>query len=119
MDAVIIATVIGTTSYFFPLIGGIFWKRATKEGALAALVIGGGTQIALISYELFWLGQPLESVCPYLTEHGVLVGLILSAIFFVGISLITPPPERIRLAPLLSIHRRGALRHGQSYGGQG
>ncbi len=99
MDAVIIATVIGTTSYFFPLIGGIFWKRATKEGALAALVIGGGTQIALISYELFWLGQPLESICPYLTEHGVLVGLILSAIFFVGISLITPPPERIRLAP--------------------
>lgn len=99
MDAVIIATVIGTTSYFFPIIGGIFWARATKEGALSALVIGGGSQIALISYELFWLKQPLESISPYLTEHGVLVGLTLSALFFVGISLVTPPPERIRLAP--------------------
>src|SRR5690606_12092533 len=38
MDAVIIATVIGTTSYFFPIIGGLYWKRATKWGAMAALV---------------------------------------------------------------------------------
>ena len=48
MDAVIIATVIGTTSYFFPIIGGLYWKRATKWGALAALIVGGGTQILLI-----------------------------------------------------------------------
>jgi SSS family solute:Na+ symporter len=60
MDAVIIATVIGTTSYFFPIIGGLYWKRATKWGALAALIVGGGTQIALIAYEQFWLKQPLE-----------------------------------------------------------
>lgn len=37
-----------------------------------------------------------------LTEHGVIVGLSLSAIFFVGISLATPPTERIRLAPFFS-----------------
>ena len=34
-----------------------------------------------------------------LTEHGVLVGLSLSAIFFVGVSLATRPPEKLRLAP--------------------
>jgi solute:Na+ symporter, SSS family len=99
MDAVIIATVIGTTSYFFPIIGGLYWRRATKWGALAALIVGGGTQIFLISYELFWLGQSLDTISPLLTQHGVLVGLSLSAIFFIGVSLATTSTERIRLAP--------------------
>jgi SSS family solute:Na+ symporter len=102
MDAVIIATVIGTTSYFFPIIGGLFWKRATKEGALVALIAGGVTQIVLISYELFVLKAPLDTLYPLLTEHGVLVGLTLSAISFVGISLVTPPPDPMRLAPFFS-----------------
>ncbi len=103
MDAVIIATVIGTTSYFFPIIGGLYWRRATKWGALAALIVGGGTQILLISYETFWLKQPLSMAYPQfadlLTEHGVLIGLALSALFFVGASLATSPTEKIRLAP--------------------
>lgn len=99
MDAVIIATVIGTTSYFFPIIGGLYWKRATKWGAMAALVVGGGTQILLISYEQFWLKEPLDSISPYLVEHGVLVGLSLSALFFLGASLATRQAEDIRLAP--------------------
>jgi solute:Na+ symporter, SSS family len=99
MDAVIIATVIGTTSYFFPIIGGLYWKRATKWGAMAALVVGGGTQILLIIYELFLLKQPLDSISPLLTEHGVLLGLFLSAISFFCVSLSTKPTEDIRLAP--------------------
>ena len=99
MDAVIIATVIGTTSYFFPIIGGLYWKRATKWGAMAALVVGGGTQILLITYELFLLKQPLDSISPMLTEHGVLLGLFLSAISFFCVSLYTKPTEDIRLAP--------------------
>jgi SSS family solute:Na+ symporter len=102
MDAVIIATVIGTTSYFFPIIGGLYWKRATKWGALAALVAGGGTQMLLIAYEIFWLKQPLDTISPVLTEHGVIVGLTLSALFFVGVSLATPPADSIRLAPFFS-----------------
>jgi SSS family solute:Na+ symporter len=103
MDAVIIATVIGTTSYFFPIIGGLYWRRATEWGALAALIVGGGVQILLICYEIFWLKQPLSMAYPQyadlLTEHGVLIGLSLSAVFFVGVSLVTPPTKAIRLAP--------------------
>ena len=98
VDAVIIATVIGTTSYFFPIIGGLYWRRATRWGAMAALVVGGGTQILLIAYEQFWLRQPLDSISPYLTEHGVLVGLSLSALFFVGVSLATKPESDLKLA---------------------
>lgn len=99
MDAVIIATVIGTTSYFFPIVGGLYWRRATKWGALAALIAGGGTQMALITYETFFLDGTLDSISPLLTEHGVLVGLTLSALFFVGVSLATPSPDPLRLAP--------------------
>ena len=102
MDAVIIATVIGTTSYFFPIIGGLYWKRATKWGAMAALVAGGGTQILLVSYEQFWLKAPLDSISPYMVEHGVLVGLSLSALFFMGVSLATRQAEDIRLAPFFT-----------------
>lgn len=119
VEAVIIATVIGTTSYFFPIIGGLFWKRATKWGALAAVIIGGGCQIALVSYEKFWLKAPLDTLSPYLTEHGVLVGLSLSAFFFVGISLVTPKPEPTRLAPFFpdvgrDLFGSGALRADRS-----
>jgi SSS family solute:Na+ symporter len=102
VDAVIIATVIGTTSYFFPIIGGLYWKRATRWGAMAALIAGGGTQILLISYEQFWLRQPLDSLSPLLAEHGVLVGLALSALFFIGVSLATPQEPDIRLAPFFA-----------------
>ena len=65
---------------------------------MAALIVGGGTQILLISYEQFWLKENLDSISPYLTEHGVLVGLTLSALFFVGVSLATRPQPDIRLA---------------------
>ncbi|MDF0592625.1 sodium:solute symporter family protein [Methanotrichaceae archaeon M04Ac] len=105
VEAVIIATVIGTTSYFFPIIGGLFWKRATRWGALAAVIVGGGTQIGLISYEKLILKAPLETAAPkiasygLLAEHGVLIGLSLSALVFVGISLATARPEAVRLAP--------------------
>jgi SSS family solute:Na+ symporter len=108
VEAVIIATVIGTTSYFFPIIGGLFWKRATRWGALAAVIVGGGTQIALISYEKLILRAPLETAAPalasrgLLAEHGVLIGLSLSALVFVGISLATARPEPARLAPFFS-----------------
>ncbi|HOT07343.1 MAG TPA: sodium:solute symporter family protein [Methanotrichaceae archaeon] len=110
MDAVIMATVIGTTSYFFPIVGGLYWKRATKWGALAAVVVGGGLQIMIIAYESFILKAPVETLfpalgrlgIPLLVEHGVLVGLSLSGLCFVGISILTKKPDPMRLAPFFS-----------------
>ena len=40
---------------------------------MAALIAGGGMQSLLVSYEQFWLRQPLDTISPLLTEHGVLV----------------------------------------------
>lgn len=97
LEAVHIATYIASAAYFFPLMGGLFWKRATKEGALAALVIGGGTQIILVILAKLgampWLFEPA-----LMSQFGVLLGLGLSAIAYVGVSLATTPTEDIRLA---------------------
>jgi len=101
MDAVIMATVIGTASYFFPIMGALFWRRATAEGALAGLVIGGTTQIALIIAEAAYFGK-FDDISPLLIEHGVLIGVSLSAISFVGVSLATPKSDDHNLAPFFS-----------------
>jgi len=101
MDAVIMATVIGTSSYFFPIMGALFWRRATAQGALAGLVIGGISQIALIIAEATYTGK-LDLISPLLIEHGVLIGVSLSAISFVGVSLLTPRSDDRHLALFFS-----------------
>jgi len=68
------------------MIGGLIWKRATKYGALASLVIPG----VLV---------PLYQFTPYLhwSTFGFLYNipvLVLSSVLFVVISLLTPPLEK-------------------------
>ncbi len=101
LDAVIMATVIGTASYFLPIMGALFWRRATAQGALAGLVIGGGAQITLIIAEATYFGK-LDDISPLLIEHGVLIGVLLSAVTFVGVSLATPQSDDRRLAPFFA-----------------
>ncbi|MEM2925209.1 MAG: sodium:solute symporter family protein [Methanocellales archaeon] len=98
IEAVIIATVIGTTSYFFPIIGGLYWKRATNWGAFAGAVVGFIAQSTLVVLEKMGLYSELFAN-PLMQEHGVLLGLSLSAIAFIGVSLATKPSEETKLAP--------------------
>jgi SSS family solute:Na+ symporter len=103
IDAIHIATFIASAAYFFPLMGGIFWKRATREGALAALAAGGLTQTALVALDLAAtapLAPPyLETLHPALMGHGVIAGMAVSGLAFVAVSLATRPSEAFRLAP--------------------
>jgi len=129
IDAIHIATFIASAACFFPLMGGIFWKRATKEGALAGLTIGAGAQVLLVVTDLVRtapLAPPfLETVSPLLMGHGVLVGMGLSGAVYVGVSLLTPAPEAIRLAPffedeaarLAAVHARGGQAGAPDSGG--
>ena len=64
------------------LIFGLFWKRATKEGALAGLIVG---MIGCV-YTAF-IHNPIPSV------HVILWGLIPNIIVFVVVSLLTKPDE--------------------------
>ncbi|RNI15871.1 sodium:solute symporter family protein [Methanohalophilus sp. RSK] len=103
LDAIHIATYIASASYFFPLMGGLYWKRATKEGAMAGLIVGAVVQISLIVYDIYMTAPMapayLQTVHPVLMNHGVIVGMGLSAVAFFGVSLLTKPSSAVNLAP--------------------
>lgn len=110
IDFIHIATFIATSAYFFPLMGGLYWKRATKQGAVAALVVGGVSQILMcaIDVHLGGSGQSMVTIVTGMTNstagllfecHGVILGMFLSLASYIAVSLMTPAPSKINLAP--------------------
>lgn len=106
LEAIHVATFIASASYFFPLMGGLYWKRATKEGAMAGLIVGAVAQISFTLIE--YSGTPLQSIAflapisPILSNHGVILGMLLSGIAFFGVSLLTKPSSLVNLAPFFA-----------------
>jgi cation/acetate symporter len=84
-------------SSFFPVIlAGIFWKRATKEGAIAAMTAGmlfTGGYIAWFRILHPELGPDrwLLGISP---EGIGSVGMLVAVAVLVGVSLVTPPPPK-------------------------
>lgn len=70
----------------FPLILGVWWRRTTKNGALAGMIIGA------TSYVILWPFVPMFT--------AIIVSLPLSLIATGGVSLIDTPPSQDEL------HRR-------------
>ena len=97
---------------FFPVILlGIFWKRATREGAIAGMVTGlvfTATVIGLLrAPQIFGAAAPVIPDVFGITAQGVgTIGMVLNLVVMVVVSLLTPPPpqevqemvERIRYA---------------------
>jgi len=83
---VLLFTALMAAAFVMPVVGGIVWRRATKQGAAAAMV-GGVT--ATFAWEIFGPA----SVEP------VLAGFLVSAALFIGVSLASPPPPASALAP--------------------
>ena len=83
---VLLFTALMAAAFMMPVVGGIVWRRATKEGAAAAMV-GGVT--ATFLWEAFG-STAIEPALP---------GFAVSALLFCGVSLITPPPPERALAP--------------------
>ena len=75
-------------SLFVPIAAGLFWRRATRAGAMAALVLGfvGG------------VGGGEPDRAGLLPFHPIFLAVGLSLAAMVGVSLITPPVARERLA---------------------
>ncbi len=101
IDAIHIATFIASASYFFVLMGGLYWKRATSGGAAASLCTGFGLQTGLVILDLIKtapMAPPfLESLHPLLMGHGVILAMAVSGVVFVGVSLATEPTEQVKL----------------------
>jgi len=78
---VILFTAIMGAGFFTPVVGGILWKRATKEGAIASMIGGVLTTGLWKAY-----GDPLI--------YPVLPGFAVSILAYIIVSWCTkPPPE--------------------------
>jgi len=83
---VLLFTALMAASFVVPVVGGVLWRRATREGAAAAMV-GGVTTTFL------WKAFGPASIDP------VLPGFLISAFLWWGVSLLTPPPPAEAVAP--------------------
>ena len=75
---------------FFPLVLGIWWKRANKEGAIAGMVCGFVAGTAYLVYIRFLGGDPWIGI-----DHlrfGI-IGMPVSLIAMVVVTLMTPEPD--------------------------
>ena len=83
---VLLFTALMASSFFMPVVAGIYWTRATKEGAASAMI---GGLLVCFGWEL-WGTANIDPVLP---------GFLASALLLVAVSLLTPPPPESALAP--------------------
>jgi SSS family solute:Na+ symporter len=85
--SVIVSDVVGalTVAYdllvgalFVPIIGALFWRRATGTGALASMLVGGVVVVGLMAWQGLLANSPI---------YG---GLLACLVTFVVVSLLTP-----------------------------
>ncbi|MCG8616539.1 MAG: sodium:solute symporter family protein [Desulfobacterales bacterium] len=101
IDAIHIATFIASASYFFALMGGLYWKRATGPGAVASMWTGFIVQTGLVIFDIAKtapMSPPyLESLHPVFMGHGVILAMAVSGLVFVTVSLATRPSDEKQL----------------------
>ncbi|HPR41029.1 MAG TPA: sodium:solute symporter family protein [Candidatus Methanofastidiosa archaeon] len=92
---------IGITLSVFvvPLVAGLYWKRATREGAMAAMISG------FVSAVVFGYIYKYVEVLPM---HFSMYSFIVSVVAMIVVSLVTKPPpaeviERTFTGPFISI----------------
>ncbi len=83
---VVLFATLMAASFCIPVLGGVLWKRATREGAIASMVGG-------VSVSLLWKLFGFSFIDP------VLPGFIISLVLMVLVSLMTPPPPLAAVAP--------------------
>ncbi len=75
---------------FFPLVLGIWWKRANRQGAIAGMVLGFGAGLAYLVHIRFLGGAEWFGI-----DHlrfGI-IGMPVSLIAMIVVSLMTPEPD--------------------------
>jgi SSS family transporter len=87
---VLLFTALMAAAFAMPVVGGVLWRRATREGAATSMV-GGVTATFL------WEVYGSASIEP------ALPGFIVSALLFVGVSLLTPPPPQRAVKPYFQV----------------
>ncbi len=73
------------STYCAPLLAGLYWKRATREGGIAGMVVG--LVVAIIAGYIAQFVRPLP-------VHFSILGFIASSLALIIVSLLTPPPSK-------------------------
>jgi len=102
-------------SSFFPIIiMGIFWKRATKEGCIAGMIVGIGFTAFYILQVNFWKAAPWFLG---ISAEGIgTVGMIFNFIAIYVVSLMSsPPPQEVQDMVERIRYPRGSTAVGDSH----
>src|SRR5512144_1814702 len=96
-EVVAIAFGLAASTFFPVMIAGIFWKRATKEGAIASMIAGvlfTGGYITFFKRLRPDLDAPAHWLLSISPEGIGAVGMLVAAAVLVGVSLATRAPPR-------------------------
>lgn len=83
-----IASDIITTGVFVPLVAGFFWKRGNATGAFSSMVVGG---LYCLYNLIISFGLMLPTFWKPESAQQVLIGVLLSTVTYVLVSICTKP----------------------------
>ncbi|SEP11134.1 solute:Na+ symporter, SSS family [Halogranum amylolyticum] len=86
VNALVLAYDLLTGAIFVPVFGAFFWKRATWQGALSSICLGG--VVVVVSLWAYGFSSNLP----------IIYGLVASTAIYVGVSLATGPPAIEKLS---------------------
>ena len=89
LGAVAWAFCFACSGLFFPLVLGVWWKRANRPGALAGMIVGFGVG-SIYLYYLRSGGTPIAGLTD--VRFGI-VGMAASLVSMVVVTLMTPAPD--------------------------
>jgi cation/acetate symporter len=95
LGAVAWAFDFAASGLFFPLVLGIWWKRANTQGAIAGMVLGFLAGLFYLIYVRFMGGTPWIGI-----DHlrFAIIGMPVSLVAMVAVSLMTKEPDEETLA---------------------
>ena len=90
LGAVAWAFDFAASGLFFPLVLGVWWKRANRAGAIAGMILGFAAGTAYLYYVRFAGGDPWLGI-----DHlrFAIIGMPVSLIAMVVVSLVTAEPD--------------------------
>jgi cation/acetate symporter len=99
-SVVALAFGLAAASFFPAILLGIFWKRATKEGAIAGMTTGLiVTGLYILTFKIFgWLPNDADHWFMGVSPEGFgTIGMVISFAVSISVSLLTPaPPQEVR-----------------------
>ncbi|ABC83462.1 sodium:solute symporter family protein [Anaeromyxobacter dehalogenans] len=99
-EVVALAFGLAASSFFPVLVAGIFWRRATREGAIAGMLSGLAVTTAYVHWFKFWhpeLDVPAHWWLGISPQGFGTVGMLVNLTVLVAVSLRTPaPPQAVQ-----------------------